>query len=319
MDIILKNKYKISLNTTGSTLKESIDSIAYTLELSLIKDKELVKIGLCKGDSIKLYDYTFETHKYIKMFDGIVWDCDASDKERTISITAKERTVYMEESEDEYLFSGGRTATQRAKEICNDWGIPLGDFPDTGVGLAKDRKKSTLYSIMREDLRETAQKGGYMYRYRMEEKLNLVKIGNNSIVYKLDSILEDSKRKQSLSGAVTQVKVQGKNENDDTKTPILGTFKGDATFGTFQKIAQDEKVTDYSSAKEKANTMFTTGDDTWTFTCVKDISDIRAGDKVQVGKRTFYVTNISHVLGSGASMSITAVEDIELIRSKYYA
>lgn len=318
MDVVLKNKYKISLNTTGSTLKESIDSIAYTLELSLIKDKELVSIGLCKGDSIKIYDYTFETHKYIKMFDGIVWDCDASDKERTISITAKERTVYIEESEDEYLFSEGRTATQRAKEICNDWGIPLGNFPDTNIGLAKARKKSSLYSIMRDDLKETVQKGGYMYRYRMEDKLNLIKIGGNSIVYKLDSILEDSKRKQSLSGAVTQVKVQGKNEKDDTKTPILGTFKGDTTLGTFQKMAQDEKITDYSSAKEKANTMFTNGDDTWTFTCIQDISDIRAGDKVQVAKRIFHVTDISHVLGSGGSMSITAVEDLNLIRSKYY-
>ena len=97
--------------------------------------------------------------------------------------------------------------------------------------------------MMKKDLKETAVKGGDLYKLRMANKLNLFKIGSNTKVYKLESVLEDMDEKYSLSGLVTQVKVLGKNDKNDKKTPIIGTYKKNTDkFGTIQKILQDEKL-----------------------------------------------------------------------------
>lgn len=338
MDIVLKNKYKIALTATECTLKESIDSIAYTLNLNLTKGTGLVKIGLAKYDSIKLYDYTFLTHEYKKIFDGFVWDMDSDDKERTINLVVRERTVNMEESEDEYSFAEGSTATQRATQICNDWGIPIGNLLDTKIGLAQFRNSTSLFSIMWNDLKETAQKGGKLYKYRMEDKLNLIELGTNITIYKLDSILNSSSRKSSMQGAITQVKVLGENKNvsvatgEKTKTgkdkkksvknydvsPTIGVFKSKTEeYGTLQKILQDSNITDYKAAQKKAESMFYNGDEIWTFKCEKDISDIRAGDKVSVYSKYYYVSEITHDIGNNA-LTITAMENLDDVKGKFY-
>lgn len=319
MILILKNKYKVTLTTEKAILKESINSIAYTLEIGLIKTPEIVNIGITKYDSFKLYHYI--GGNLTKVFDGYAYEVSGSDKERTIQITCRERTVNMEESEDEYVFAEGTTATQRLKQYCKDWSIPLNlNIIDTKIGLAKCRNKNTIYTMMWNELKETAQKGGKLYKYRMEQRLYLYELGTNSTVYNLDSIREESSRKESLSGAVTRVKVLGKNSSDDKKSAIVGTFKSgyEKSLGVFQKILQqDDKINTYATAKQKAITMFYRGDEIWQFDCCKDIPQIRSGDKVHSGNKYYFVCDITHDIGNN-SMTITAMEKLEYIKGKYY-
>ncbi|NFO03115.1 XkdQ [Clostridium botulinum] len=337
IELVLKNKYKIQLLSEEATLKESIDSIAYTLNLSLIETEELKNIGLVKGDSIQLYDYMFNSNEYKKIFDGTIRDISGSKKNKKLSIICRERTVSIEESEDEYLWSDGQTATQRAKVICNDWNIPVGCFSETNIGLAKDLRKESLFGMMKKDLKETAQKGGSLYKFRMSESLDLIELGSNSIVYKLDSIVNDIQPKSSLNGAVTQVKVLGKEETKKTKkttnetkksnsseekelilSPILGVFKKDTDkYGTIQKLTQDEKIDDYSKAKNKADTLFSSGEDSISVPCVKDVNTIRAGDKVSLYNTFYYVTDITHELGIVGKMDLTLMS-WEGVKSKFY-
>lgn len=334
MELVLKNKYKIQLFSEEATLKESIDSIAYTLNLSLIETDELKNIALAKGDSIKLYDYMFNSNEYKKIFDGTIRDISGSKKNKKLSIICRERTMTIEESEDEYLWKDGQTATQRAKIICNDWGIPIGHFSETSIGLAKDLRKESLFGMMKKDLKETTQKGGSLYKYRMSESLDLIELGSNSIVYKLDSIVNDIQQKSSLNGAVTQVKVLGKEEtkkntketkksdNNEEKelilSPILGVFKKDTDkYGTIQKLAQDEKIDDYSKAKNKADTLFSSGEDSISLPCIKDINTIRAGDKVSLYNVFYYVTDITHELGTGGKMDLTLMS-WKGVKTKFY-
>ncbi len=334
MELVLKNKYKIQLLSEEATLKESIDSIAYTLNLSLIETDEFKNIGLVKGDSIQLYDYMFSSNEYKKIFDGTVRDINGSKKNKKLSIICRERTVNIEESEEEYLWKDCQTATQRAKIICNDWGIPVGSFSETSIGLAKDLRKESLFSTMKKDLKETAQKGGSLYKFRMSESLDLVELGSNSVVYKLDSIVDDIQNKSTLSGAITQVKVLGKEETkkstEKNKTsssseekelilsPILGVFKKNTDkYGTIQKLLQDEKIDDYSKAKSKADALFNNGEDSISVPCVKDINTIRAGDKVSLYNTIYYVTDITHNLGSGGNMQLTLM-NWEGVKTKFY-
>ncbi|MBN1058537.1 XkdQ/YqbQ family protein [Clostridium botulinum] len=334
IELVLKNKYKIQLLSEEATLKESIDSIAYTLNLSLIETDELKNIGLVKGDSIQLYDYMFNSNEYKKIFDGTIRDINGSKKNKKLYIICRERTVSIEESEEEYLWKDGQTATQRAKTICNDWGIPVGNFSETSIGLSKDLRKESLFSTMKKDLKETAQKGGSLYKFRMSESLDLVELGSNSMVYKLDSIVEDVQSKSSLNGAITQVKVLGKEETKKTTketkksnnseekelilSPIIGVFKKDTErYGTIQKLFQDEKIDDYSKAKSKADALFSNGEDSMSVPCVQDINTIRAGDKVSLYNNFYYVTDITHELGAGGKMNMT-VMSWEGVKTKFY-
>jgi hypothetical protein len=333
MDLVLKNKYKIQIVSESVTLKDAIDGIAYTLNIALVETKELKDIGVVKGDSIELYDYAYDDKSYTKIFCGVIWDTDKDKKNKKIILVGKERTRVIEESEDEYLWSEGQTATQRGTIICNDWGIPIGDFLDTGIGLSKDKRKESLYAMMKKDLKETAQKSGGLYKFRMDTSLDLVELGSNAVIYKLDSIIEDHKEKDSLEGAITQIKVLGK---EDTKTsdssssgtgsekelvlsPVIGVFKRNTEkYGTLQKIVDDDKVDDYAKAESKANCLFSSGEKSQSINCCKDINTIRAGDLVSVYGENICVTEITHNLGSGGKMTLT-VMDMEDVRRKFYS
>lgn len=131
-----------------------------------------------------------------------------------ITLTCKERTIYIEESEDEYLF-GESTATQRIIKYCRDWGIPTASLVNTRTKLAKAVYRSeSILGMMLKDLKETAQKGGNLYKLRMLDKLNIVQLGSNKTVWKLESIAEDINEKSSLDGMITQVKILGKQEEN---------------------------------------------------------------------------------------------------------
>ena len=328
MDLILKNKYKIQILSESVTLKDVIDGIAYTLNISLVETEELKSIGIAKGDSIHLYDNEFGTGNYAQIFSGIIWDLDTSKKSKKISIIGKERTIKIEESDDERLWNDGQTADQRAKIIANDWEIPIGSFANTGIALAKDKRKETLYSMIKKDLKETAQKGGKLYKIRMDTSLNLIELGSNTPIYKLDNIIDDFNEKDSLDGAVTQVKVLGKEDSkksgsSDEKelvlSPVIGVFKKDTeTYGTIQKIVDDEKVDDYAKAQAKANCLFSTGETSKNISCCKDINTLRSGDKVSVYGEEVYITEITHNLGSAGKMNLTVMK-FDDVRRKFYS
>lgn len=323
MDLVLRNKYKLEGLQLSGTLKETIDGVAYTMDVTIVKNYDLANnVGISKGDAIEFWDYLFSdsTNKK-RLFCGVVWDIQSSDKTFRIDMQCKERTLYMEESEDEFNFKEGQTATTRIKDLCNAWGIPIGNIPDTKTSLSKDRKKCGVYSAMWEALKETAQKGGKLYNFRFDDSLSVIELGSNQVIYKIDDIIDEPSRSDTMQGVVTQVKVLGENKSKDdapTLSPVIGTYKQYTDYyGTIQKVVQDSKIENYSQGQERANTMFSAGDDTWTFKCVKDILDIRAGDKVSLSGREFYVIDITHQLGD-QGMIIKAMETLDNIRSKFY-
>lgn len=322
MILILKNKFKIEDLQISGTLKESIDSVAYSMNITILKNYELAnKIGLTKGDAIEFWDKNYNSSDDTRFFCGYIYGNNESDKTRRLDLDCKERTFRMEESDDELRFNEGETASQRIVNMCNDWGIPIGNIQDTGIGLAKDLKKTSLYSMMWGFLKETAQKGGKLYNFRFDESLNVVEVGSNATVYVLDDIIDEPSRNNTLQGAVTQVKVLGENKSKGDNpelSPVIGTFSQYTDdYGTIQKTIQDSKVADYSQAQKKANSMFSSGEDTWTFKCVRDILDIRAGDKVSLSGNYYYVTDIVHNLGD-MGMTIKAMNSLDSIRSKFY-
>ncbi|HBE9354176.1 TPA: XkdQ, partial [Clostridioides difficile] len=242
MKIILNGKYDIANFNEGITLSEAIDGVAYKMDVSLIEPKQLQDIWIKKGDKIVLIDIAYESKKEEIIFDGVIWETRRSEKSKKLTLSCRERTVYMEESEEQYSFKEN-TATQRIEYYCKQWNIPYYNLANTGKKLAKVIHKTNILDMIKKDLKETASKGGDLFRVRMDNKLKLFKLGTNANVYKLDSILEDANFTSSFNDAVTSVKVLGKSKDENTKAPIIGTYKKDSDkYGTLQKIKQDEKI-----------------------------------------------------------------------------
>ena len=315
--IILRNKYKIDNLTEGIQLSEAIDGIAYTANITLIETEELKKLGISKGNNIEIYDIDFETKTNRQIFKGIIWDIDRSKKTKRLTMTCKERTIYLEESEDEYLFPS-MTATQRVQRYCRDWGIPIVSLVDTRIKLAKAVYRSdTILGMMLKDLKETAQKGGNIYKLRMLDKLNIIQLGSNKTTWKLETIAEDIDEKSSLEGMVTQVKVLGK-QDENKKTPVTGTYKKDTSkYGTIQKLVQDEKIKNSVEGRKRANVLFNTGEETVRLSGI-DINSIRAGDKVSVDAKILYVIDVTHNLGSTGRMNLN-LSGLDYIRRRFYS
>lgn len=316
--VILRNNIKLDDLKMEISLSESIDSIAYTADIKLVIPEEMSKnLLLMEGDPIEIIKN--ENPGKGTVFKGIIWHKSTDAKHNKVGgLTCKERTIYIEKSEDEYLFKGGTTAIQRAKQMCGDWGIPIGNFADTGIPLAKSPPKiGTIYGMMLDDLRETAEKGGGLYKYRMENKLDLVKLGSNKVVHDISNILESINQIGSLEGAVSKVKVLGKKE-DNAKSPVIGVFEKDtAKLGTLQKVIQDEKIKDTATAKSRAESLFNKGEGSISVSCI-DVPEIRAGDKVELNGFYIYVTSVTHKLGEPGRMDLV-LESPKQIRRKYYA
>lgn len=312
--VILKDNISLDNLKLKISLSESIDSIAYTANIQIVVPVEL---KVMEGDQIEIIKN--EDPGKGTVFKGVIWTKNTDQKtNKTGSLACKERTIYIEESEDEYLFKEGTTATQRAQQLCGDWGVPIGNFANTGVALAKAPPRiGSIYGMMLDDLKETAQKGGKLYRYRMQNKLDLIEVGSNKTVHNISKILDNINQTGSLQGAVSKVKVLGKKE-DDKKSPVLGTFTKDTDkLGTLQRVVQDEKINDVSTAKAKADAMFSKGEKNIQVSGI-EVPDIRAGDKVKLNGFYTYVTSVTHELGEPGRM-ILLLESLEQIRGKYYA
>lgn len=312
--VILRDNIKLDNLKMQITLSESIDSIAYTANIGIVVPQDL---KVSEGDPIEIIKNNDPGKGTV--FKGVIWNKVTDLKRNKVgNLTCKERTIYIEKSEDEYLFKEGTTATQRAQQMCGDWGIPIGKLEDTGVPLAKSPPKiDTIYKMMLDDLKETAQKGGGLFKYRMQNKLDLIKLGSNEVVHDISKILENINQTGTLEGAVTKVKVLGKKE-DDTKSPVIGTYSKDTDkLGTLQRVIQDEKIQDAGTAKSKAESMFSKGEGSIRVTGI-DIPEIRAGDKVKINGFYAYVTSVMHQLGVPGRMELV-LESLDQIRGKYYA
>ncbi|AEE95791.1 XkdQ/YqbQ family protein [Mahella australiensis] len=255
------------------------------------------------------------------LFDGIIWDVnDRYGGAHECSITAYERIKYMAESEDEYLFNAGMTASSIIRKIAGDWSIPLGSIADTKIKLAKQifRGGKNLYSIMRDALIETVDKGGGMYIPRMAGgKLELVPIGNNSTVWLLETF-ESVDYTTTMEGMVTKVKVVGNSDNDKKLSPVLAVVTGDtAKYGTIQKVHSDSQIKNASQAKTAGEKLLSGLTATFSYSGI-DINTIRAGDKVKFDGRDLIVASVEHALGEPGMMNMEIMPAIG-VKKKYYA
>lgn len=323
-DIWLDERFALRDLIYEMTLEEALDEISYRAQATIVVTPDFP--GMKPGQAVRVVGIPYSgTVQVDLLHPAVVWQCENSyERMDRLTVTMYDRTIYLAKSEDEYVFSGGTTASERIRRYAEDWNIKLGNLPDTGVMLAKAMYRSeSMYAMIMKDLKETAKKGGPMYRPRMTVNgLELVEIGSNQTVWSLEpseNVL-NIMQKRTLEGAVTKVKVLGTKEaGDDAAAQVLAVEEGElAELGTLQKIVQDSSFKTVTEAKEAAHALLTGVQETISVTSL-DINTIRAGDKVDLAGSgmELIAMSVRHELGDPGKM-VLELGSPELVRRRYY-
>ncbi|WP_136604673.1 XkdQ/YqbQ family protein [Paenibacillus dokdonensis] len=215
-EVVYQDKFYLRELIESITLKDSLDQISYQADIKMKITSDFPNLE--PGQDIRVSGVPFGGSDMVYLLNpGVVWDCDSSNKStKHMSMTVYDRTIYLAESEDEYLLPAGQTASQRLRKYAADWGIKLSTIPDTSTKLKKAVYRSqAIYKMITSDLQETVKSGGDMYIPRMTPAgLELFKVGSNKDVWILESI-EETTQRRTLKGTITKVKVIGTEDRKE--------------------------------------------------------------------------------------------------------
>jgi len=314
-EVIYANQYDLTQLIEELSLEESLDEIAYCANMKLVVAPGMPNIS--PGQEIRIAGIPVgKTKKENLLNPAVVWECQSSSIGRKhLNITAYEKTIYLARSEDERLMPGDQTATERIKQYAKSWGIPVGNIMDTREKLSRNIKRSrTIFSMIMEDLKETVDKGGKMYRVRMTSRgLELVEIGGNSVIGELGA-LEEVTQNRTLEGAITKVKVIGPQESENAVAKTLAVMEKDTEkYGTLQKLIMDSKIETLGQARKIAAKTLIGMQETISVTAL-DINTLRAGDRVRLDKSELIVTKVRHQLGNPGRMELELASESKVRR-----
>jgi len=314
-EVVFANKYDLSELVESLSVEESLNEIAYCANIKLVVTPDMPIIT--PGQEIRIAGIPFgKTKKENLLNPAVVWECRSSNAGRKhLNITAYEKTIYLAKSEDERLMPGNQTATERIKQYAMSWGIPVGNIVDTREKLVRNIKRSqTILSMIMEDLKETVDKGGAMYRIRMTSRgLELFEVGGNSAIWELGA-LEEVAQNRTLEGAITKVKVIGSQESENAVAKTLAVMEKDIEkYGTLQKLIMDSKIETVEQARKVAAKTLLGMQETISVTAL-DINTVRAGDRVRLNNLELIVTKVRHQLGNPGRMELELAAESKVRR-----
>lgn len=306
--VILQDQYDLSPLVEAISLRDSLEQVAYQGTVNLVVTPDMPPIS--PGMAIRISGIPYDKKDYVPLLHpAVVWEVETSNNGvKRMTLTLYDRTVYLDKSEDEYLFPAKQTATQRFKKYAADWNLKIAVLPDTEKQLGRSvYRTQSIYASMFADLRETAKAGGKLYHPRMiSSGLELYELGTNKEVYILEAIT-DTTQSRTLEGAATKVKVLATAASETGKevpSKVMAIEEKDiAKYGQLQAIIQDDEVKSPAATRQLARSKLRGIRETISLNA-PDINTIRAGDAIMLGSMKLLVISVSRELGSPGSMML---------------
>lgn len=306
--VILQDQYDLSPLVEAINLRDSLEQVAYQGTVNLVVTPDMPPIS--PGMAIRISGIPYGKKDYVPLLHpAVVWEVETSNNGvKRMTLTLYDRTVYLDKSEDEYLFPAKQTATQRFKKYAADWNLKIAVLPDTEKQLGRSvYRTQSIYASMFADLRETAKAGGKLYHPRMiSSGLELYELGSNKEVYILEAIT-DTTQSRTLEGAATKVKVlatAASETGQEVPSKVMAIEEKDiAKYGQLQAIIQDDEVKSPAAARQLARSKLRGIRETISLNA-PDINTIRAGDAVMLGAMKLLVISVSRELGNPGSMML---------------
>ena len=238
-----------------------------------------------------------------EVFRGTIWEWDNGQiSGGTITLSVYDSLFYLQKSTASYFFAKGKTTRAIFSEICEDWGVTLGEYSGPDLAHQKLLYKNKKISAMLLDTLDDAKKlGGEQSIIRASQgKMDVLKRGSNEQVYdfKADTNLIQTRDKYSMTSLVTRVLVLGKDDSKG-RPKVEATVDGATEYGILQYVVNKGSSTTAEAKKEAEEMIAEKGKPTRTTTLQSpDLPFIRKGDKIHVDagslKGYFYVKGVSH-------------------------
>ena len=313
--------YDVTPTLTNMDFSDQSSQMAQSVTITLMN----VKVNKKNLSSlIKLRQRVFisanDGEKKGEVFRGWIWSMnyDASTDAKEIIFKCYDNLMYLQESEDSFFFSKGKSTKEVMNSIFKKWGVKH-KFTYSSITHAKLVLRGDLSNIITADVLDLVKdKTGDKYVITSKKDVvNIAKVGTNSTVYKITNKKNAIKvlKEQSMDGMITKVVIVGKKD-DSEKLPVEATVKGNTSkYGTLQKILDRDSDTSLAKAKKEAkNIIKENGKPSWEAEIrTADIPWIRKGDKVYVdaggiSKKELIVINVSRSISNKAKTMTLDVE-----------
>ena len=238
-----------------------------------------------------------------QVFEGTIWEWGyVSAQNKTLSITAYDPMIRLQQSKDFKYFSAGMDTKAILGSICSDWGITLDYQWDKTITHEKEVFNNTAVSDMiTKLLDEVSHQTGERYAIGFRDgKLTVEAYGTNTDVYLFDtSNTVSTTNKLTLNNLVTRVKVIGKAD-DEGRASVEAVVDGNLDYGVLQEIIQSDDDKDVGKATAEAQTTLDERGkpEESIMVTAPDIPFMRRGYAVEVKAGnligTFYVLGVSH-------------------------
>lgn len=210
---------------------------------------------LAVKDEVYIYCNTGSGDK--EVFRGIVWEknYDESVSSMDIKVTAYDKLIYLQKSEDNLYFAKGKSTKSILSSIASKWGVSLNyKYSSITHGKLVFRGRN-LADIIIEILDEVKKKTGKKYVIRCEKGSMIIEpFGTNTTIYDIKQKQNAIKTSYSstMDEMVTKVLIIG-SEDKSGQSSNLATVKGNTSkYGTLQRVISKNDDDKLSEVKKEA-------------------------------------------------------------------
>lgn len=237
----------------------------------------------------------------IEIIRVVVFSLDKT-TDKTLTVKGYDHAIYLLKNQTTKVLTK-ITASQFIRNICNEFGVPVGEIVDTGVPLTKIYRDKALYDQAISALTDTTTANGKKYIIKMKQgKLNTWEKAEQTIRWKIEDgvNLSQASYSESIEDMKNKIVITGEKDKviatvqDDNLIKLYGIFTeqmsyDNATDGEVNSYANN-KLKELSPVKKEAS-----------ISCI-GINDVEAGVAVELENSllglfgTFYVDNDEHTI-----------------------
>lgn len=255
-----KHKYNLTPTVVSIDLSHQDKQLAQCATINMYNVRTATGKSICQLMNVRkrIFIYADDGEKKAEVFRGWVWtDYHTSDMESSIiQIKCYDNLIYLQESDDSFYFSKGKSTKSVMNTICDRWGINL-KYSYSSITHSKLVLKGTLSNIITADVLELVRKrtGKKFVIYSQKDVMYIAPVGSNKKIYHLlkKNNTVEVRWETTMDGMTTKVKILGNADKGSEKVPVLATVKGDTKkYGTLQKLQTKGSDESLSAAKKEA-------------------------------------------------------------------
>ena len=228
-----KTKYDITELLTGVTWSGDYQQSARKLEFSIVVgglDKNIPKPDIQTGSTVIFYE------KDVELFRGMVFSRSMQDNK--VSFLAYDDGIRLLKIKGYYNFKN-KSVTSICNQLCSDYSIPKGTFPEVSNKITKVFINVSLYDIIMYCYTEASKVNGKKYMCVFDKgKVSVIEKGVTKLKLTFDEMenLIDTSYSESIENMINRVVVV---DDKGTKKSEYSKKSDVDLYGIFQEVIRE--------------------------------------------------------------------------------